>query len=255
MKLANTVTFDRMDRTVDLLSRIVLPGDTLPAIPAGNMMLIKTLLAMKEPKWSAQVPLSFRQMEDQAKNDGTLWYGDRLNESQKEAIEFCLKAEDFACIHGPPGVSDLDDLEGASVDNQTGKTHTLVELIFQLLSRPAYQGSTLPPRILVTTPSNLALDNLLLRLHALSKVEPYASLLPPGSILRLGHPTRVHRDLLSETLDYRAVHGDDGELVRDVGREIDGHVHDLSRKRGEKGAVKGKERGAKWAEVRELRKE
>lgn len=107
----------------------------------------------------------------------------------------------------------------------------------------------------MTTPSNLALDNLLLRLHALSQLPEYASLLPPGSFVRLGHPTRVHRDLVRETLDWRAANGDDGELVRDVSKEIQGHLNDLGKKRGERGAVKGRERGKKWEEVRELRKE
>jgi DNA polymerase alpha-associated DNA helicase A len=43
--------------------------------------------------------------------------------------------------------------------------------------------------------------------------------------------------------------------LRDVGKEIEGHLGDLGRKRGEKGAVKGRERGKRWEEVRELRKE
>lgn len=107
----------------------------------------------------------------------------------------------------------------------------------------------------MTTPSNLALDNLLLRLHTLSQQPEYAGLLPPGSILRLGHPTRVHRDLVRETLDWRTANGDDGALVRDVGKEIEGHLSGLGKKRGEKGFVKGRERGQKWQEVRELRKE
>lgn len=124
-----------------------------------------------------------------------------------------------------------------------------------MLARPAGPHTATPPRILITTPSNLALDNILLRLHFLAQQEPYARLLPPGSILRLGHPTRVHRELISQTLDYRASNGDDGALVRDVAREIEGHLSDLGKKKGERGAVKGKERGAKWAEVRELRKE
>ena len=130
-----------------------------------------------------------------------------------------------------------------------------MELVFQLLSRPASTGSTQPPRILIATPSNLALDNILLRLHSLSQLSPYNALLPIGSILRIGHPTRVHKDLLTQTLDYRAKNGDDGALLQDIGDELDGHLGDLSKKRGEKGAVKGKERGKKWEEVRELRKE
>jgi DNA polymerase alpha-associated DNA helicase A len=44
-------------------------------------------------------------------------------------------------------------------------------------------------------------------------------------------------------------------LLRDISNELEGHLGDLSRKRGEKGAVKGKERGKRWEEVRELRKE
>jgi DNA polymerase alpha-associated DNA helicase A len=56
-------------------------------------------------------------------------------------------------------------------------------------------------------------------------------------------------------LDYRAKNGDDGALLKDVGKELEGHLSDLAKKRGEKGAVKGKERGGKWQEVRDLRKE
>jgi DNA polymerase alpha-associated DNA helicase A len=132
-----------------------------------------------------------------------------------------------------------------------------VELIYQLLLRPARPSSntTQPPRILITTPSNLALDNLLLRLQVLSSKTPYSEILHRENILRLGHPTRVHRDLVATTLDYKARNGEDGELVRDVGREIEGVLGELGKKRGEKGSVKGKERGKKWEDVRELRKE
>jgi hypothetical protein len=56
-------------------------------------------------------------------------------------------------------------------------------------------------------------------------------------------------------LDYRAKNGDEGSLLKDVGKELEGHLSDLAKKRGEKGAIKGKERGGKWQEVRDLRKE
>ena len=163
-----------------------------------------------------------------------------LNDSQKDAIRFCLGSSTVACIHGPPG---------------TGKTHTLVELIYQLLSRPASVISDRPPRILVCTPSNLALDNILLRLYNLSGIAPYSDLLPRNAIVRVGHPTRVHRDLVGVTLDYKTRNGDSGELVRDIGREIDEHLSNLSKKRGERGALKGRERGKTYDEVRALRKD
>ncbi|WVR06790.1 hypothetical protein IAU60_003825 [Kwoniella sp. DSM 27419] len=239
LKLANSVTFDRMDKTLMHLRRLVLPEQGAPSPHAQNFSLINSLLGVQVPAWSPDIP-PVTAKEGDASSIGVQWYDDKLNESQKEAIEFCLKANDVACVHGPPG---------------TGKTHTLIELIFQLLSRPASPTTSLPPRILVTTPSNLALDNLLLRLHHLAQLPPYSSLLPPGSVLRLGHPTRVHRDLVGQTLDYRAANGEEGELLKDVGGELQGHMSDLGKKRGEKGAVKGKERGKKWEEVRELRKE
>ncbi|KAL7422025.1 hypothetical protein Q5752_003798 [Cryptotrichosporon argae] len=242
LKLANTVTFDRMARTLAHLSKLLLPSDqpgsSTPAAP--NRAVIDALVGLRPPTWKEDAQFEVDVETAEGSGRGIKWFGDGLNDSQKEAIRFCLGAEQTACIHGPPG---------------TGKTHTLIELIFQLLSRPASASTSVPPKILITTPSNLALDNLLLRLHAVSLQPPYAALLPPGAVLRLGHPTRVHRELVRETLDWQAANGDDGELVRDVKGEIEGHMKDLGRKKGEKGAMRGKERGKKWDEVRELRKE
>ncbi|WVW84202.1 hypothetical protein I302_106232 [Kwoniella bestiolae CBS 10118] len=241
LKLANSVTFDRMDKTLLHLKRLILPEEGSPTPNAQNFPLINSLLGIQLPTWSNEVPPTISQVESEEPKTGDVeWFDQNLNDSQKDAIRFCLRAENVGCIHGPPG---------------TGKTHTLIELIFQYLSRPSSSSTSRPSRILITTPSNLALDNLLLRLHALSQVPPYSSLLPPGSILRLGHPTRVHRDLVKETLDYRAANGEEGELLKDVGSEMQCHLSDLGKKKGEKGAVKGKERGKRWEEVRELRKE
>jgi len=251
-----------MDRTLAHLQRIVLPDPTGPVTSthAFNLPLINALVGAGQPAWKTGIPPVSNteagpdEVSEPASGD-IKWLGENLNDSQKEAIRFCLTAEHVACIHGPPGVRRVPNELNMAEIWQTGKTHTLIELIFQLLARPASSETTLPPRILVATPSNLALDNLLLRLHALSLTSPYSTLLPRKSILRLGHPTRVHRDLVKETLDWKAANGEEGELLRDVGKELDGHLGDLGKKRGEKGAVKGKERGKRWEEVRELRKE
>lgn len=61
--------------------------------------------------------------------------------------------------------------------------------------------------------------------------------------------------MVSSTLDYRAANGDQGELLADVGKELQGHLNDLGKKRGEKGALRGKERVKRWDEVKVLRKE
>ena len=61
-----------------------------------------------------------------------------LNAQQQEAVEFALRTEDVALIHGPPG---------------TGKTTTVTELVRRLVVE---QGQ----RVLVCAPSNVAVDNI-----------------------------------------------------------------------------------------------
>lgn len=89
-------------------------------------------------------------------------------------------------------------------------------------------------------------DNLLARL---------SPQFPPKTLLRLGHPARISPLLLPRTLDYQASHSDEAELVKDVKTELEGNMKTLSKGKGEKGRVWGKERGKVWDDVRELRKE
>ncbi len=91
-----------------------------------------------------------------------------LNESQRKAISLALGSDDFFLIHGPFG---------------TGKTRTLVELILQ----EAKRGS----KVLTTAESNVAVDNLVERLFG--KVE----------LVRLGHPSRVSKNLKESTLAFQ----------------------------------------------------
>lgn len=65
-------------------------------------------------------------------------------------------------IHGGPG---------------TGKSTVIEEYIRQAISSYKYK-----PKILVTAPSNVAVDNLLLKL----------SNIPTLKLLRLGHPNKVN---------------------------------------------------------------
>lgn len=93
-----------------------------------------------------------------------------LNDVQNEAVLKIVKAEDLAIVHGPPG---------------TGKTTTLVQAIQELVRRGE-------ERVLVTAPSNAAVDLLSERLSA-------AGL----NVLRVGNPARVSAELNSLTLDSR----------------------------------------------------
>ena len=85
------------------------------------------------------------------------WFNGGLNEFQKEAVAVCLAAEDVALVHGPPG---------------TGKTTVLVEVIRQHAARGE--------RVLATAPSNIAVDNMLEKLHSCGL-----------RVVRLGHPART----------------------------------------------------------------
>jgi superfamily I DNA and/or RNA helicase len=101
-----------------------------------------------------------------ALQDGAILDGE-LDATQRQAVAHALAAADIALIHGPPG---------------TGKTRTLVELVRQAVLRGE--------RVLVTAPSNTAVDNLGERLAQVGL-----------SVVRLGHPARVSRALEARTLD------------------------------------------------------
>jgi superfamily I DNA and/or RNA helicase len=89
----------------------------------------------------------------------------RLNDSQLKAILSALNAEDLALLQGPPG---------------TGKTTVIAELIWQMIRKNPHQ------RILLTSETNLAVDNALERL--LNKEH---SLVKP---LRFGKPHKFEEE-------------------------------------------------------------
>jgi superfamily I DNA and/or RNA helicase len=102
-----------------------------------------------------------------------------LNDSQAEALQKVLWANDVAFIHGPPG---------------TGKTTTLVQAIYSVVKEEN--------QVLVCAPSNAAVDLLADKLSELGL-----------NVLRIGHPARVTEQSLSKTLDARiAAHSSYQEL-------------------------------------------
>lgn len=113
---------------------------------------------------------------------------------------------------------------------QTGKTHTLIELILQLLK--------LKLRVLVCGPSNISVDNIVERLS------PHK--IP---ILRLGHPARLLPSVLNHSLDVLTQTSDAAAIVRDVRKEMDTKQASIRKTKS------GKERRAIYGDLRELRKE
>ncbi|QGJ70835.1 P-loop containing nucleoside triphosphate hydrolase [Planctomycetales bacterium 10988] len=136
----------------------------------------KVLLGEVAPQFATPEPL-----------DSIDFFDPSLNDSQKNAVQLALSAEDVALIHGPPG---------------TGKTTTVVELIRQAVRRKQM--------VLATAPSNIAVDNL------------FERLLNAGErVVRLGHPARVLPELREHTLDLIVESHDDVRLARELYKEAE----------------------------------
>lgn len=152
------------------------------------------------------------------------WKTDSLNDSQKTAIKFALASPEVALIHGPPG---------------TGKTHTLIELILQLLDASRRDKHlSRQTRILVCGPSNISVDNIVERL-ALHRIP----------MVRLGHPARLLPSVLNHSLDVLTKTSDAAALVKDIRSEMDAKQASIRKTRS------GRERKEIYMEMRELRKE
>ncbi|OAL66072.1 DNA helicase [Trichophyton rubrum] len=195
VKLANDVTYRRMNQTMAKLEKLQ---------ESEHSQLIRVLFGHTTP-----LPLDFESV-------GPLEFMDpSLNDSQKEAIRFALASREIALIHGPPG---------------TGKTHTLIELIRQLVQRKK--------RVLVCGPSNISVDNI---------VERLASHKVP--LVRVGHPARLLSSVLDHSLEVLSQTSEAAAIVKDVRKEIDSKQASIRKTRN------GRERRAIYGDLKELRKE
>jgi hypothetical protein len=108
----------------------------------------------------------------------------------------------------------------------------LVELILQAIIRQE--------RILVTAPSNIAVDTILIRLSSAledaiaNKIVSNSSDMDrlvnaKRNLVRIGHPARIHPVTQMYSLDARIAMDEDTDIVRDVKKELDGLRSALSR--------------------------
>jgi hypothetical protein len=97
----------------------------------------------------------------------------KLNESQKNAVNGILNNDKMLLVHGPPG---------------TGKTTTLIESILQLSLRGE--------KILVSAPSNTAIDNLAIGLLNTSV-----------NFIRVGNNTKVNQQIFPFTPEGKLKNG------------------------------------------------
>ncbi|KAG7341913.1 DNA-binding protein SMUBP-2 [Nitzschia inconspicua] len=159
-------------------------------------------------------------------------FNPNLDQSQLEAIDFALQPQrPFALIHGPPG---------------TGKTTTVAELIRQAVHH--YQM-----RVLVTAPSNVAVDNILERLVA---AEETASGKSHGNnkkrlrTVRLGHPARIKSSILSHSLEHLVQTSEGTEIVQDVRQELQSFLKILANPK-----ARGQDKRVAYRQIKSLRKE
>ncbi|KAI7314090.1 DNA helicase [Hortaea werneckii] len=197
VKLANDVTYKRLNLTMTKLQKMQ---------PSEHSQLTQVLFGQTSP-----TPLAEEELKKEIP-----WNDPSLNDSQKEAIRFTLASREVSLIHGPPG---------------TGKTHTLIELIQQLLARKQ--------RILVCGPSNISVDNIVERLSSHKNIP----------MVRLGHPARLLPAVLNHSLEVLTKTSDAADIVRDIRAEMDAKQASIRKTRT------GRERRGIYNEIRELRKE
>ena len=173
--------------------------------PSEHSTLTQVLFGQVSP-----TPISPNDLNSEIK-----WQDPSLNDSQKEAIRFALATREIALIHGPPG---------------TGKTHTLIELILQLLDRGQ--------RLLVCGPSNISVDNIVERLSS-DKVP----------MVRLGHPARLLPGVLNHSLEVLTKTSEAAGIVADIRSEMDAKQASIRKTRN------GRERRGIYGDLKDLRKE
>ncbi|KAM0819579.1 hypothetical protein AB5N19_05395 [Seiridium cardinale] len=200
VKLADDVTYRRMNQTMERLLKMT---------ESEYSMFTRVLFGLTSP---SLVPTDLGSDTEWGNIE---WIDPGLNDSQKDAIRFAMASKEIALVHGPPG---------------TGKTHTLIELILQLVKRNL--------RILVCGPSNISVDNIVERLS------PHK--IP---IIRLGHPARLLPSVLNHSLDVLTQTSEAGLIVKDVRTEMDAKQASIKKTRN------GRERKAIYTDLKELRKE
>ncbi|RKP21246.1 P-loop containing nucleoside triphosphate hydrolase protein [Rozella allomycis CSF55] len=206
--LTNEVSYKRMIEAIDHLEKNY-----------DKMMNFQTLIGSFQPTFSQSIE-SIPNAQYFMENSQRFLYNQFLNESQIDAILLSLLSEQISFIHGPPG---------------TGKTCTLIEII-QQLNKPKLNFIEKPLRILVTAPSNIAVDNIVERLSNAGV-----------DCLRIGHPARILESIFKTSLDYKIKYSNESLIVKDIRKEIDDLLASVSKKRGKRRKV--------WSEIKLLRKE
>jgi superfamily I DNA and/or RNA helicase len=135
----------------------------------------------------------------------------------------------------------------------TGKTTTVAELIRCAVNIKQW-------RVLVTAPSNVAVDNVLERIMSLESEDKLKSGKRSRSkksnngqrikAVRLGHPARIQQSIQKYSLESLVQSSDGTEIVQDCRRELNNHLKTLSNPKS-----RPLEKRNAYREMKSLRKE
>lgn len=145
---------------------------------------------------------------------------DALNESQQQAITQAIQVPRMAIIHGPPG---------------TGKTTTLVELLNQILQHEK--------QVLVTAPSNNAVDLLASLLHQIGL-----------SVVRVGNVTRMGDSISHLCIEEQVRDHKEWQHIKRVKIEAEKARREASRHKRKFGPKERQHRQNLYKEARQLNK-
>ncbi|QNO17842.1 serine/threonine-protein kinase [Caproicibacterium amylolyticum] len=104
------------------------------------------------------------------------YFNKNLNDSQRQAVIKAMDSNSISLIQGPPG---------------TGKTSVISEIVQQILSKSS--PSDIPPKILVVSQSNTAVDNILEGIFSWNSGEKIR-------VVRIGDKTKVSKDVATNYL-------------------------------------------------------
>ncbi|KAK9448040.1 P-loop containing nucleoside triphosphate hydrolase protein [Limtongia smithiae] len=167
VKLANSVTYTRMDENMEALSKLKSPT-----------RLQSIVLGVTKPSTPTQPEKDVK------------WFDNSLNKSQKQAVSKSIGDSEVTIVHGPPG---------------TGKTYTVIEIIRQLVEQGKRVLVCGPSNISVDTIlerlHGLIPTTQLLRVGHPARILQSTQQHSLDLILRSSEPGQIVKDIRSEIDD------------------------------------------------------
>ncbi|MEZ4936534.1 MAG: AAA domain-containing protein [Crocinitomicaceae bacterium] len=186
-----------------------------PTVDDKTFREMEKALALLESKGNEKLNKFYNEIyKDQSqhlRNECSNYANKKLNTSQSKAVEDILNSDSVALVHGPPG---------------TGKTTTLVEAVHELVSRGM--------KVLVTAPSNAAVDHFYSRLKGINT-------------LRIGR--------INNTLEAKILESSDYKLIKKLKKDAEEVRAKAGKWKRSFSAEDRQERKRLYAEARQIRKE